>query len=272
MKRRLLAVSALAFVLVLSGCTVFGGSSEIDEGDLLDEAEYEWETNATATFFLDEAPLLSLSSDRYQAVVQVEGNESVTIHRDRTFRGDDSVAIRALQFRFPNGTVVNATHQNLTAVEHSDTTEISLPAENGTVAYTAEWGASSWGSYGRTWRTPTFVEGSYAVNLPEGARVGIPFLSRVVPGGSERTVENDRTRIFWEDPDSSTILIRYYLTRDLYLLGTIVTIIGTIGIVGTVYYYRQIKRARKKRQNVGFDIPDDEDDSFGGDGPPPGFR
>lgn len=270
MNRRGLALLALVVMVSLSGCSVFGGGGEIDEDELTEPATYDWETNATAAYTITEAALLSLSSDSYQAVIQVEEEDTLQVHRERTFRGDDAVSLRSLQFRFPNGTVVNATHANLTAIEESDYTEIHLPASNGTVAFTASWGASSWGGYGRSWSTPTYVDGSYSITLPEGARVGIPFLSRVTPGDYESTVENDTMTLYWEEPDSSRIAVRYYLVRDLYILGTIVAIVSTVGFVGSVYYYRKIREARKLRQEVGFDIKT-EDDDLDDNRPPPGM-
>lgn len=268
MNRRLLALGALALLVTLSGCSVFGGGGEIDEGELTADAEYDWETNATATYTLSESALLSLSSDNYEAVIEVR-NDTLEVHRERTFRGDDSLSIRSLQFRFPNGTVVNSTHANLTAVENSDHTEIQLPAENGTVGYTANWGGGSWGGYGRSWSTPTFVEGSHAVTLPDGGRVGIPFASRVTPSEDRTTVADNRMTIYWEEPDSGSVAVRYYLLRDVYILGTLIVIVTAIGIVGAVHYHRQIRRAQRLRKEVGFEIQDEDD--LGGDDPPPGM-
>lgn len=271
MNRRALALSGLALLVFLSGCTFFGSSGgEIDDSDLLQEADYEWNTSANATFDLTPAPLLSLSSDRYRAVIEVE-NDTLQIHRERTFRGDTSVEVEALQFRFPNGTVVNATHSNLTAVEESDYTEIRLPSEEGTVAYTARWGGSNWGTYGRSWTIPTFAEGSYEVHLPEGGRTGIPLLSRVAPSPDATAMENNRMILAWEEPDRSRLSVRYYLVRDLYIVGGLAAIGLLVGVVGTAYYYRQIKRAKRVREQIGIDV-DEPDDEFGNDGPPPGMR
>ena len=271
MNRRALAVSALVLVVFLSGCTFWGSGGEIDEADLTQEATYNWETNATAAYNLSTTSLLSFSSDRYQAVIQVEEQDTLQVHRERTFRDDTSLEIESLQFRFTNGTVVNATHQNLTAVEESDYTEIRFPAENGSVGFTARWGESTWGSYGRSFRIPTFVEDSHEVTLPDGGRVGIPLLSRVTPGSDTETVTGDRLTLHWDDPDSSRLAVRYYQTRDLYVLGTLVGVASVVGIGGVAYYYRQIRRAQKKREDVGLDV-DYEDDDFDQKGPPPGMR
>lgn len=271
MNRRALAIGGLVLLVFLSGCTVFGGGGgEIDDDELQESADYEWNTSATASFNLTPAPLLSLSSDRYQAVIAVE-NETLSLHRERTFRGDDSVAIEALQFRFVNGTIVNATHSNLTAVEESEYTEIQMPADNGTVAYTARWSGSNWGTYGRSWRIPTFADGSYEVHLPEGGRTGIPLLSRVSPGPDATAVEDGRMTLTWDEPDRSRLSVRYYLIRDVYIVGGLVAIGLVVGSIGALYYYRQIQRARRVRDEIGLDI-EEPDDDFGNDGPPPGMR
>jgi len=254
--RRLLAVVALAALVFLSGCSVFGGG-EIDEDDLVGEQEYDWETNATASYDL------SVSSSAYTAVLTVRNESSLTIRQSTAFQGDQPISVESLQFRFENGTVVNATHPGLTATEGSSSTEFGLPASDGAVAFTAP-------RTGKEWSTEVFVDGSHEVHLPESTRVGIPFLSRTSPSPDRETVEDDQMTLFWEDPGSS-ISLQYYLVRDLYIFGSILGLSLIIGVVGIVHYVRQIRQARQKREDVGLDI-DYDDDEFGGGGPPPGMR
>ncbi len=256
-RRRFLAIAGVALLVFLSGCSVFGGG-EIDEDDLLGEQDYDWDANATATYDL------SVSSSSYTAVLHIENRSTLEIHQSDLFFGDDAVSIEALQFQFQNGTVANATHAGLNATEGSDETVIGLPARDGKVAWTAS-------RSGKQWSTPVFVEGSHQVHLPESTRVGIPFLSQTSPGADRSTVEDDQMTLFWEDPDSSSISIRYYLVRDLYLFGAIGIGGLLIGIAGTVYYVRQIREAQQKREEVGLDI-DYDDDDLGDSGPPPGMR
>lgn len=254
--RRLLAVVALAGLVFLSGCSVFGGG-EIDEDDLVGDQEYDWSTDATASYDL------SVSSSSYTAVLSVRNESSLTIHRSTTFQGDQPISVESLQFRFENGTVVNATHPGLTATEGSSETEIGLPADDGQVAWTAP-------RSGKSWSTETFVDGSHEVYLPESTRVGIPFLSRTSPSPDRSTVEDDQMVLFWEDPGSS-VSLQYYLVRDLYIFGSILALVVVVGLAGAVYYVRQIREAQKRREEVGLDI-DYDDDDLGGDGPPPGMR
>lgn len=257
MNRHALALGALAVLVVLSGCSVFGGGGgEIDEENLLDDADYEWETNATVTYNL------SVGSDEYTAVHGLENQSELSIHSERTFRGDQSVGIDALRFRFENDTVVNATHHGLNASKGSDQTTIRLPAENGTVAWTAS-------RNGKSWSTPVFVETSHEVVLPESTRVGIPLLSRSDPRPDRTTLEDDQMTLFWEEP-SGSISVRYYLVRDLYIFGGLAILTVLAGLGGLGYYFRRIRAARRQRQNVGPDV-DYDDDDLDDDGPPPGM-
>ncbi len=272
--KRLLALAGLAFLVFLAGCSVLTGSGEIDQDDLLEDAEYDWDRNATASYDVTTSSLLSFSSNRYQSVVHLENQSTLVLDRSTLFRGDRPVSVEALQFQFTNGTVVNATHPGLTAVRGSDETEIDVPAPNGSVGYTATWGSSTTalGGSPRQWRVNTPVEGSHEVRMPNGSRTDLPFLSRTAPGSHETTVEDDRAVIRWgDDFDSSSIVVRYYLARDLWLFGGLFIIGSTLAIGGVLYYRRAIQRARKKREEVGLDVEYEEDDSSN-DGPPPGMR
>ncbi len=252
------AVLALLAVIFLSGCTLFGGG-EINEDQLTSEQEYQWDSNATTTINL------SVSKDSYAAVIKLEDQSELEIYEEDTFRGETSVPIEALQFRFTNGTVVNATHPQLRAVKNRDETLIELPAENGSVGYTAP-------RSGKGWTGPTLVSGSVEMQLPEGTRVGLWGLSRANPNPDQNTVENDRTILGWDDVEQGDpISVRYYLVRDAYIYGGLLALVVSLGIGGVTYYYRQVRRAQRKREDVGLDV-DVEDDDIGDDGPPPGMR
>lgn len=258
MDRRGRALLAVALAVFLAGCGFFGGG-EIDQAALTSEQEYDWESDSTVTVDL------GVSSNAYTAVVDVSERSSLGVYREDTFRGETSVPIEALQFQYTNGTVVNATHSGLTASEGSDETTIELPAENGSVAFTAP-------REGKSWASPAFVDGDYELRLPEGTRIGVWGLSRASPEADETVVEDDRMTLYWEGVDRGDPLsVRYYLVRDLYLFGAIGALAVSVGVGGLVYYYRQIRRAQSKREDVGLDI-DVEDDDFGDDGPPPGMR
>lgn len=262
MRQRTIALCGLVALVFLAGCSFGGG--EIPEDELTGEAEYDWETNQSASFTLQDPERFSFSSETYAAVIEIKNESSLAVYQETALRGDNSIQIEALRFRFTNGTVVNATHSNLTAIERSGETELEFPADNGTVAYTSV-------REGKRWSTPAYVEGSYEVILPEGREVGIPLLSRTAPGGYETSTEDGQMVITWEEVDNDRILLRWYLVRDLYLLGGIVGVAAVIGLIGGIYYFSAIRRARKKREDVGLDVEMEDDDDFG-DGPPPGMR
>jgi len=261
MNRKALTLCGLALLVFLAGCSL-GGGGEIDEDELTEQAEYEWDTNVTASYTLQNSDTFSFSSATYKAVIGVTNQSTLSVYRERTFRGDTSLGISALQFRFTNGTVVNASHQNLTAIEQSDETDIELPAVNGTVGFLA-------GRSGKSWSTPVYVEGSHEVTLPSGTRVGIPLMSQVSPGGYDSSVEDSRMTIHWDEIEDGSISVRYYLVRDLYLFGGLAALAALLAVGGALYYLRQIRTAREKREEVGLDVETDED--YGGNDPPPGM-
>jgi hypothetical protein len=68
---------------------------------------------------------------------------------------------------------------------------------------------------------------------------------------------------------SDSVAVRYYLQRDLYIFGGAAAGLFAAGVVGTLYYRRQIEELRKRREEMGIDVDTDDDDF--GDGPPPGM-
>jgi len=259
MKRRRLALLAVVVAVLLSGCSFFGGG-EISEDDLLGDREYDWESNATADATFD----LDISSEKYTAVIDVEDRSTLEVYRENRLRSNQPLSIEDLKFRYGNGTVVNATHDGLTAIRNADETEIELPADNGTVAFTTS-------RSGKTWSTPAYVDGTYKVYLPEDTDVGIPLLSQVTPDAEQSATDDGQTTLTWNEiEEGDTITVRYYLVRDLYIFGTLLAIGISLGAGGVTYYYRQIKRAKAKREEVGLDVEDAEADVD--DGPPPGMR
>lgn len=253
-RRHLHALGLLVLVATLAGCGL--GPTEIPEDRLTENASYDWDTNATVTF--------DISRSSYTAVVNVTGNSSLEVWRRDPIEGDNPVNLRSLKFRYRNGTVVNASATNLTATKEQDQTRIDLPAENGSVGYTAARSNKQFGS-------PAFVDGSYEIIMPPGARVGIPLLSQASPGGWSSNVSDNRMTIRWDNVTSGNVNVRYYLQRDLLLFGGLLAIVIVVGAGGSLYYYRQLQDLRDQREELGLDV-ETEDDDVGDDGPPPGMR
>lgn len=252
MNRRALAGLALVAVLLLAGCF---GPSEISEEDLTTNASYDWETNATTTF--------TLSRSSYTTVVEVTNGTNLTVWERDELGSESPVDLKGLQYQFRNGTVVNATHANLSATRRNDDTRIHLPAANGTVAYTAS-------RTGKRFASPVFTEGSYELILPPSARIGVPLLSQASPGGRSTSVTDDRMTIRWDRLSDGAISVRYYLQRDLLLFGGLAGLVVVLGGGGTLYYLREIRTLERRRKQMGDDV-DYEDDDPRDDGPPPGM-
>ena len=250
MNRRLLALLGLGVLIVLAGC--LGGSGPSDS-QLQEDAEYDWNTTANGT--------LQLGGDTYTAVYRIHNTTSLDLYQRDMFNNREPLPIKALQFRYPNGTVVNAS-----AFETSSNAErirLGLPNRTGTLAYRVEQG-------GKSVQTATFVDGSYEVVLPSKTDVGVPILSNVVPGGYETETIDGQVHIVWDDVGNDELAVEYYLERDLWLFGGLFALLVLVGFGGGLYYWLQIRTLQERREEVGLDV-EDEDDDRRDQGPPPGM-
>lgn len=254
-RRHVLGVTALLTVVLLAGCSL--GPSEVSENKLSQNASYNWDVNATATF--------NISRSSYATIVNVTNSSELDVWRRDAIEGENPVNLRSLKFRYRNGTVVNATEANLTATQRNEKTVISLPADEGLVAYTGNRANKQFG-------TPSFTEGSYEFILPPGARIGIPLLSQANPGGWQTTVENNRMTVRWDNVSSGGVNVRYYLQRDILIFGSLALLLVVAGVGGTLYYRRQLQDLESQRKELGLDVENEDDDDIGDDGPPPGMR
>jgi hypothetical protein len=260
MSRRHLALLSVLVLVGLAGCTGLFGAEEVDPDQLNENASYEWDTEANATIHIEKSS--------YSAIYTLRNNETFTVYTRDELGREENVPIRALRFRYPNGTVVSPANSSLAANRTGQQTTIRLPGDGtGQVAYTAP-------RNGKSFANPTYLNGqTYAVTLPPGARVGIPLLSNVRPGGYDTTVDDSTNRmtVTWEEPVSAEMLrLRYYLERDLFIFGGLALIAVVVGTAGTVYYWRQLQEVRRRREEAGIDIEMEEDDDPRDRGPPPG--
>lgn len=271
MNRRLLAALALVFVFGLAGCTTIFGSDAGDPESLSQEASYEYDTEYDA--------FITINRNNYTAVYNVSAkvtgdNGTMQLWRTNALTVEQPLEISALQFRYPNGTVVKFVDGEAVRVYEDGTEEptdslsvettrrrtiVTLPAEEGQLALTAPKNGKELAIY-----TP--VHGSYEVALPPNTDASIPLLSRVQPSNDDRREVGDRVHLQWESVETSIVLIRWYLDRDLWLFGGLAVVAGIVGVTGSAYYYRQIKRAEKRREQEGFELEYGDDD-----GPPPGM-
>ncbi len=254
MRRRALALLSVLALALLAGCL---GPTEIPDDQLADNATYDWDQDADASY--------TLSRSSYTAVFNASNRSTLSVF-DRDALGVEApVDLSALRYRFANGTVTapNGT-ANLSATLQQRRTVITLPATDGQVAYTAS-------RSGKQFTTPVVVPGTQTVTLPPGARVGVPLLSQVSPGDHTTAVLDNRMTVTWSGVEDGALTVHYYLQRDLLLFTALVLVVSIVGVGGLIYYFRQLRQLESAREEIGLDV-ETEDDDVGDDGPPPGMR
>lgn len=280
--RRAAALLLLGFLTVTSGCMGLFGPGSPDPDELSADQQYDWNTGFDAS--------ISVNKNNYTTVLNVVNkttgaapNESdapggtIELYQRDALGTEQPLSLRAVQYRFPNGSRVvyedgktvlvspNGSERSTSALSVERTrkrTVVSLPGTEGQLGYTTP-------KNGKQVSTPTFVEGSYEVVIPEDTSVAVPLLARVRPGGAETTRIDDRVHIQWEPINGPSLAVRYYLERDIRIFGAMVALLVVVGIGGAGYYLLQIRELVEQREEVGLDVdvPDDDDR-----GPPPGMR
>ncbi|GAD53200.1 hypothetical protein MBEHAL_1960 [Halarchaeum acidiphilum MH1-52-1] len=245
MRRRwLLLLVAVGLLAAGAGCM---GTSTVSDQQLAQNATYDW--NATAA--QNASVVVNATGGQYQAVVNVTGANasSLRFSQQSQFTGESPVAIRAVQFRYSNGTVVNASAIDVS--QSRDAVTVTTPAENGTFAYTAPMGD-------RSLDVPVVLSGhAHEVVLPAGMRVRIPVFGSVSPGGYERTIVHDRVHLHWNSVDAEALSVQFFLMRDVYLFGGLLGLAALVAVVGLIYYRLQIRRLERERAESGLDVRDD---------------
>ncbi|WP_135828792.1 DUF5803 family protein [Halorussus halobius] len=253
-RRLLLAVASLALLSLTAGCMGMFGPGEISDEQLTgdENATYDWDTTADVH--------LNVTSGEYVATYDFTNRSELAVHQRQSFGEEGPVEVGTVRFRYPNGTVVALGQERVH--RQDDQTLFELPAEDGTLAYTAP-------HRGKTFTTPVYVEGSYEVVLPDGMRVGAPILSQVRPNADDRELRDGRTHLRWGSVTSDSLVVRFYLARDLTIFGGVVAAALVVGLVGLGYVRLQIRELERRREEMGLDV-DTGDDEFD-QGPPPGM-
>jgi hypothetical protein len=224
--RRGLVALAVAALAVTAGCA--GG---VDEQRLAENATYQWDTDARAT--------VNITGSQYQAVYRVENNSTLEVYRRDDIGGERPVPIEALRFRYPNGTVVGP--GPVTATQEGSRVVVDPPAD-GRVAYTGPTRPKSFSS-------PALVEGSHEVILPPNMRIAVPVLGSAGPSGYNHSIEADRVHLHWESLDRGTgMTLRYYLQRDLLIFAGLIGLLAVAGVVGLLYFRRQLRELAERRE------------------------
>lgn len=234
MDRRLLAAGTLCLLLVTAGCSALTpGGGEVDREALAAEETYQWDTDADVT--------MNVTGGTYKAVYRIDGRRTVGLAEFQRLSDRRPLDVEAIQFRYPNGTVVGASAM---AVERNSThTVVTLPDDEGRFAYRVP-------GRGKEIHVATAVSGSYEVILPPRTHVRYPLLGRVTPDGYETTVEDGRVHVRWDEVTDDRLVVRYYLVRDLWIFGGIVAVGIVAGVVGLTYFWLQLRGIKERRRIV----------------------
>jgi hypothetical protein len=258
-RRHLLPLVGLAVLALTAGC--FGPGAITDER--LDQAPaepYEWESDR-------DVHIVVQTDSAFRAVYNVSGTGGeLELFRRDGFGGRNPLDVRAVRYRYPNGTVVTGSELEAAggSIDRSrETVTVSFPdgGDGGQLAFTA-------GATPKRFSLPVFVAGSYELVLPPNRRVDLPVFGTVSPRGYQVETVEDRTHIRWDEVTSRGVSVQYYLQRDIPIFGAIAAVSITIGLGGAYYYKRQMEQLRELREEMGLDVEVEERD----DGPPPGMK
>lgn len=282
--RRALALVALAVLAASAGCASILGPGSADAGELSKNASYSW-TEADAAY-------MEVARNNYTAIYRVDNrttgdyddeDPTMELYTRDALGTEQPLELAAVRFRYPNGTLVRfreADGEAVAVVEYSNGTSrdapeamtvdktrrrtvVHLPAnETGQLGVTVP-------KNGKQVSTPTFVEGNYEMVLPADTDISVPLLAQVRPPRSDAETVDGRVHVYWENVTASSVSVRYYLDRDLLIFSALVGVLTVAGLVGAVYYLREIRETRRRREEVGLDVDVEDDDR---EGPPPGMR
>ncbi|WP_136602328.1 DUF5803 family protein [Salinigranum halophilum] len=257
-RRHLLALVSLALLSLTAGC--FGpGAISSEQLDQEPAEPYEWDTTRDVHIAIQ-------TDSSFRGVYNVSERDSIELFRRDGFGGRNPLNVRAVRYRYPNGTVLTGSELEARGGDIDRTREVvtvTFPngtTEGGQLAFTA-------GATPKRFSLPVFVEGSYEVVLPPDRRVDLPVFGTVSPRGSTAETIDGQTHIRWEEVTSRGVTVQYYLQRDIPIFGAIAAVSLIIGFGGAFYYKRQIEELRELREEMGLDVEVEEKD----DGPPPGM-
>jgi hypothetical protein len=263
MQRRLvLGTLALAALALTAGCLGFGtGPVDAETLDAEPASPYAWDAQTDVHIAIQD-------NAKFRAVYSMN-QSSIELFRRDGFGGRNPLDVEAVRYQYPNGTVVNGSEMRARGGEVSrtrDVVSVALPSNrtDGRLAFTA-------GSTPKRFSLPVFVEGTYEVVLPPNRRVGMPVFGQVSPRGYETSREGQVTHIRWSEAVTSrSVLVQFYLERDLTIFAGLVVVFSLVGGGGLLYYRRQIEALREQREELGLDVETDDDEFDRG--PPPGMR
>ena len=254
MNRRLgLAVVAVALLAVSAGCLgyITGGGEVSDERlDREPTEPYNWETDRDAQLTLHTA-------DEVQAVYRVNASQELRLYTPAGLGREEPLELSAVRFRYAdNGTVISGSEirdQGGEIDQTTDEVDVTTPDADGQLAFSAD-------ATPRRLSLPVYIEGSYEVILPEDYRLDFFLFGNTAPRGADTEIIDNRVHVTWEEVTGGTIVVQYYLERDLYVFGGAVVLLSLVGVAGLYYYRRQIDRLHDVRVQMGLDTEVDDED------------
>lgn len=258
--RRTLAALALLGLVFTSGCLGFitGDEPRMERLNEPPDETYEWNRSADVHITVTE-------SANFRAVYDLDGEGTIELFRRDGFGGRNPLDARSLRYQYPNGTVLNASEIRARGGEIKRTGEaivVTAPSDRGQVAFTAR-------STPKRFTLPTYREGTYELILPPDRRIDFFLFGNVVPNPTSVAERGDTTVIRWDEVTSDTVVVQFYLQRDLYVFAAILAGLAVVAGAGVAYFRLQIRELERQREELGLDV-DIEDDDFGDD-PPPGM-
>ncbi|WP_418281857.1 DUF5803 family protein [Halorubrum sp. DTA98] len=260
-RRFALAIAVVALLAVSAGCLGYvtgGGEVGNETLDAEPPREYDFDTDRDADF--------DLSTDgTYTVVYDVGDRDRIRLYEATVYGGDQPLEFDAFRYQYPDGTVINGSEFRARGGEVDRTPDetwirFTDDMSGGSVAFS---GAGS----PRRFTMLAYVEGSYAVTLPEGFSTDIPIVGHVSPRDHDVEVVDGRTRITWESVTSGSIVVQSYRERDILVFGVILIVAVVVGAAGTIHFRRQLEELRQRRLDMGLGVyeEDGDDDGEGGD-------
>ncbi|MDY6774603.1 MAG: DUF5803 family protein [Halobacteria archaeon] len=224
--RRAVVLAAVVGIVVLSGC--MGNSPGASPG-------YSWSSvEGDTDVYYD------LNPDNYTAVMTVSRLDSsqVELSQGDSFGGRIPVRATHVRFRYPNSTVVNASVET-----ESDRTTVTLPSDDGKLAYTSPLRSNSFAR-----EVPVPVDGDVVVVLPEGKDARNRILGGISPSGYEVVSESPLSLRWSGLSQGDTVDVKFYDTGNvrllIYLFGAVLA--GAVAVV--VYFRQRLADLREKRR------------------------
>lgn len=258
MNRRLvLGTLSFVFLLLSAGCLgAIMGPQDVSAEQLNQPpaAQYDWESNR-------DVHITIVDNATFSAVYDVNATESeIQLFRRDGLGGRNAIPVRAFRYQYDNGTIVGPSafrERGGTIKQTRDEVTVTFPNDSanatGKLAFTSS-------STPKRFSLPTFVTGSYEVVLPPDRRIDFFLFGQVNPGYTESIVDdNGQTHIRWDDVQTNSILVQFYLQRDLGIFGAIAAVLVGLAIVGLFYYRRQIDELEAQRREMGLDTERDDD-------------